>query len=128
VECEKTVSVRVRTVSKDLAKYKFDSVDVQEFMVQRKHCKSRRLYFLLWHRKVKSSTGNSFFFVHHRILPAVKREGFVNERILYVVLRGHWCNIIVLNVHATCEKKRDDSKHNFYKELEQVTHYFLSNI
>lgn len=30
MECEKTLSVRVRTVAMDLAKYKLDSVDVQE--------------------------------------------------------------------------------------------------
>jgi len=38
----------------------------------------------------------------------------------YIVLRGRWCNIIVLNVHAPSEKKRDDSKDRFYEELEQV--------
>jgi hypothetical protein len=38
----------------------------------------------------------------------------------YVVLRGHWCNIIVLNVHATSKEKSDDSKDKFYEELEQI--------
>jgi hypothetical protein len=37
-----------------------------------------------------------------------------------MVLRGHWCNIIVLNVHAPTEEKSDDSKDSFYEELEQV--------
>ena len=36
----------------------------------------------------------------------------------YIVLRGYWCNI-VLNVHAPGEKKSDDSKDSFCKELEQ---------
>jgi len=40
--------------------------------------------------------------------------------VLDIVLRGCWCNIIVLNVHATSEKKSDDSKDSFYKELEEV--------
>jgi endonuclease/exonuclease/phosphatase family metal-dependent hydrolase len=31
-----------------------------------------------------------------------------------MVLRGHWCNIIVLNVHAPTEEKSDDSKDSFY--------------
>ena len=31
MEYEKTVSVRVRTVARDMAKHKLDSVDVQEF-------------------------------------------------------------------------------------------------
>jgi len=38
----------------------------------------------------------------------------------HIVLRGHWCNIIVLNVHVPSEEKRDDSKDSFCKELEQV--------
>jgi hypothetical protein len=43
---------------------------------------------------------------------------------VYMVLRGHWCNVIVLNVHAVTEEKSDDSKRSFYKELEQVFYHF----
>ena len=42
----------------------------------------------------------------------------------YIVLRGQWCNIIVLNVHAPSEDKCDDSKDSFYEELEQVFDHF----
>jgi hypothetical protein len=35
-----------------------------------------------------------------------------------IVLRGHWCNIIVLNAHTPTEKKSDDSKDRFYEELQ----------
>ena len=31
----------------------------------------------------------------------------------YIVLRGWWCNIIVLNVRAASEEKSDDSKDSF---------------
>jgi hypothetical protein len=51
------------------------------------------------------------FFVHQRIVPAVKKE-FVSDRMSYIVLRGRWCNIIVLNAHAPTEKN-DDSKGSF---------------
>jgi len=37
-----------------------------------------------------------------------------------IVVRGHWCNIIVLNVHAPSEEESDDSNDSFYEELEQV--------
>jgi hypothetical protein len=42
----------------------------------------------------------------------------------YIVLRGRWCNIIVLNVHAPTEEKVDDSKDSFYEELEKVFDHF----
>jgi hypothetical protein len=45
---------------------------------------------------------------------------FVSDRMSYIALRGHWCNIIVLNAHAQTEEKGDNSKDSFYKELEGV--------
>jgi hypothetical protein len=42
----------------------------------------------------------------------------------YIVLRGHWCNIIVLNVHAPADEKSDNSDDSFYEELEQVFSHF----
>jgi hypothetical protein len=38
----------------------------------------------------------------------------------YIILRGCWCNIIVLNAHAPTEDKIADIKDRFYDELEQV--------
>jgi len=56
--------------------------------------------------------------LHHRIVSAVKRVEFVSDWVSCIVLRGHWCNIIVLNVHAPSEGKNDDSKDSFYEEIE----------
>ena len=56
------------------------------------------------------------FSVHHRIISGVKRVEFVSGRISYIVLRGRWCNIIVLNVHAPSEDRRDDSNDRFYEK------------
>jgi endonuclease/exonuclease/phosphatase family metal-dependent hydrolase len=53
----------------------------------------------------------------------VKRVEFVSDRVSYIVLRGRWCNIIVLNVHAPSEE-RSESKYSFYEELEQVFYHF----
>ena len=53
---------------------------------------------------------------------------FVSDRVSYIVMRGLWSNIIVLNVHALSEEKSDDSKDSFYEELEQVLIIFLSII
>jgi hypothetical protein len=51
---------------------------------------------------------------------AVKRVEFVSDRMPYIILRGRWFHIIVLNVHAPIEDKIDDAKHSFYEELEHI--------
>jgi hypothetical protein len=38
----------------------------------------------------------------------------------YIILRDHWCHIIVLNVHEPTEDKTDDVKVSFYEKLEHV--------
>jgi len=61
------------------------------------------------------------FFVHLRTVSAVKRvEFFFSNSLSYIVLRGRWLNIFVVNVRAPREEKRDESKESFYEELEQV--------
>jgi hypothetical protein len=47
---------------------------------------------------------------------AVKKVEFVSDKMAYIILRGRWCHIIVLNVHVPVEDKIDDVKDNFYKE------------
>jgi hypothetical protein len=41
----------------------------------------------------------------------------------YILLRGSWCHIIVLNVHAPTEDKTDNVKDS-YEELERVIDKF----
>jgi exonuclease III len=57
------------------------------------------------------------FSVHKRIISAVRRVEFVSDRMSCIILRGRWCNIIVINVHAPCEDTSDDIKDSFYEEL-----------
>jgi hypothetical protein len=64
------------------------------------------------------------FFVYKRIMSAVKRVEFVSGRMSYIILRGRWCNIIILNVHAPTEDKIGDIKDRFYEEQEQVSDKF----
>jgi hypothetical protein len=58
--------------------------------------------------------------VHKRIISAVKRVEFISDSMSYIILRGHRCHIIVLNLHAPTEDKTDDVKDSFYEELEHV--------
>jgi len=63
-------------------------------------------------------------FLHHRIVTAVETVEFVSDGTSYIGLRGRWCNIIVLNVHALSKEKSDVSRDSFYGRLEQVFHHF----
>jgi hypothetical protein len=68
------------------------------------------------------------FFVHKRIISADKRVEFVSDRMSYIIiLRGRWCDIIVLIVRAPTEDKTDDVKDSFYEELERVFDKFLKH-
>jgi exonuclease III len=42
----------------------------------------------------------------------------------YIILRVHWCHIIILNVHVPTKGKIDDVKDGFYEELERVLYKF----
>jgi hypothetical protein len=60
------------------------------------------------------------FFVHKRIISADKRVGFISDSMSYIILRGRWCDFIILNVHVPTEDKTDDIRGSFYEELEHV--------
>jgi hypothetical protein len=62
--------------------------------------------------------------VQKGIISAVKRVEIVSDRMSYIILRGRWYHIIVLNVHAPTEDKTDDVKESFYDELECVFNKF----
>jgi hypothetical protein len=69
--------------------------------------------------------GAGFLYIRESV---VMRVEYVNDRMSYVILRGRWCNIFVLNVHAPCEDKGDDVKDSFYKELDVYLISFLGTI
>jgi len=77
-------------------------------------------YNIFMEKKIKIIRLGTGFFVHKRIAPTIKRAEFVSERVSYTVMRGHRCNIIVVNVHAPSEEKSDESK----EELEHVFYHF----
>jgi hypothetical protein len=60
--------------------------------------------------KEKKIINKKRILVHHRIVSAVKAVEFVSDRVSHIVLRGRWCDIIVLNVHSSRDMKSGDSK------------------
>jgi exonuclease III len=112
------------TVVWELASYRLDLVGVQEVRYDKGDTATAGYYTFLYGKGSENHKLGTESFVHQRIVPAVKKVGFVNNRLSYIVLRGLWSNIIVLNVHAPTERKNDDSKDSFYQELEQVFEHF----
>jgi hypothetical protein len=62
--------------------------------------------------------------IHKGIRAVVKRVAFISDRMLYMILSRHWCDII-LNVNAPTEEISDDTKDNFYRGLVHVFNHFL---
>jgi hypothetical protein len=106
-----------------LARYKLDLVGAQE--VRRDKVGTARAgdCIFLYGKGNENHQLRTGFFVHQRIVPAVKIVEFVSDKMSYVVLRGRWCNSTVLNAHVPTEEK-NESENSFYEELEQIFHYF----
>jgi len=52
---------------------------------------------------------------------------YVRGRILYVVLKGGWCTIIILNLQAPIVDKIFNSKNSSCNELQQIFNYIPEN-
>ena len=101
--------------ARELTRYKLDLVSVQEVRWDNGGTVRVGDCNFLYGKGNKNHQLGTGFFVHHRIVSAVKRVEFLSNRISYIVLRGRWCNILVLNVHAPSEEKSDDSKDSFMR-------------
>jgi hypothetical protein len=94
------------TIVGELERYKLDLVGVQEIRWDKAGTVRAGDYTLFYGKVNDNHQLGTGFFVHQRILPAVKKVEFVSDRMSYIVLRGRRCNIIFLKAHApTVEKK-----------------------
>jgi exonuclease III len=114
----------LKTVARELGKYKLDLMGVQEVRWEKEGTERAEDYMFFYGKGNREHQLGTGFFICKRIISAVRRVEFVSDRMLYIILRGCWCNIIVLNVHASCEDKNDDVKDSFYEELACVFDQF----
>jgi len=91
--------------ARELAKYKLDLVGVQEVRWDKGGTVAAGDYSFFYGKGNENIQLGTGFFVHHKIVSAIKTVEFVSDRMLYRVPRGYWCNISVLNVHAPREEK-----------------------
>jgi hypothetical protein len=65
--------------------------------------RTSRTHLFLWKGEWESWIGTGSF-IHKRIISVVKMTEFVSERMSYIILRGHWCDIIVLNAYVPIDE------------------------
>ena len=101
------------TVVRELARFELDLVGVQEVRWDKGGTAGAGDYTFFYGKRNENHQLGTEFFVHQGIVPAVKKVEYVSDRMSYTVLKGRWCNIMILNAHAPTEEKNDDSKESF---------------
>jgi hypothetical protein len=104
MECKKTEEAgSLMTVAKEISEYKLDTGGSTE---------SAGEYTFFYGKCNGNHELGTGFFVHKRIVSAVKRVEFVSDR-MYIILRGRWCDIIFLIIYAPTENKINGVKDSF---------------
>jgi hypothetical protein len=108
------------TVSRELSRYRLDLVGVQKVRWKGSGTVPAGEYTVFYGKGNENHELGTGFFVHKRITSAAKKVEFVSDRMSYIILRGHWFHVIVLNVHAPTEDETNYVKDCFYEELEHI--------
>jgi exonuclease III len=88
------------TVARELGKYKLDLVGVQEVRWEKGGTERAEDYTFFYGQGNGYHQLGTVFFVYKRVVSAVRRVEFVSDKMSYTILRGRWCKVSVLNVHA----------------------------
>jgi hypothetical protein len=99
--------------ARELARYKLYVLGVQGVRWDKGGRLRAGDYIFFYGKEKENHQLGTAFYVDRRMISAVKRVEFLKNRMTHIVMRGCWCNIIVLNRHASSEEKSDDSKDNF---------------
>jgi hypothetical protein len=90
----------LKVVARELEMFKLDLVDIQEVRWEKSGTEQAEDYIFFYEEGNEDHQLGRGFFVHKKIISAVRRVEFVSDRMSFKILKGHWCNIIVVNVHA----------------------------
>jgi exonuclease III len=77
-----------KTVSRGLARYKLDLVGVQEVRQEGGGTEPAGEYIFFYGEGNENHEVGTGFFLHKRIISAVKWVEFVSDRMSYIILRG----------------------------------------
>jgi hypothetical protein len=92
-------------------------VGVQEVRWEKSGTQQAKDYTLLYKEGNEDHQLGTGFLAHKRIIIAVRRAEILTGWTFCIIISSHWCNIILLTVHAPCEDKSDEAKDSFYEVL-----------
>jgi hypothetical protein len=87
-------------LAEEISKYKSELLAVQKVRWDGGGTEPAGEYTIFYGKGNENHELGTGIFAHKRIISAVKWVGFVSDRMAYIILRGRWCDIIVLNIHA----------------------------
>jgi exonuclease III len=80
----------LKTVARELGKYKLDLMGVQDVRWDKGGTERAEDYTFFYGAENEDHQLGTGFFVHKRIISAVKRVEFVSDKMSYIILRGCW--------------------------------------
>jgi hypothetical protein len=81
----------LRVAAGKISRYKLDLVGVQEIRWSRGDTEPTGQYTFFYGKGNQNHELRTGFFVHKRIISAVKMVEFVSDRMSFIILRGRWC-------------------------------------